>query len=203
MIDRPPGRSGRRRLIAGAGASAVAALVLGARRGAEAGTGAMQYGTTNDAGSDPTTLNAAGVPLTSATLVVNNDGGSGYAIHGNGNANAMTCHGVLGYSVAGNALVGMADTGTGVVAQSTDIALHVDGRAVFKQAGTTKVKAGNSAKLVGKLKVDAGAAILATVQGAPDGVHVVSARRVNATTIKIFLSGPAPALTRVAYFVVN
>ena len=98
----------RRRLIGGVVAGAAAAVggvVLGAEPAA-ASTGAMTYGTTNDAGTDRTTLISGNI---TSTLAVVNDG-AGFGV----DASAANGPAVQGIANAGTGVWGRCSPGVGV-----------------------------------------------------------------------------------------
>jgi len=220
-----------RRGILGLGGAAAAALglAMSARTaGASAGNPLELGSTGNDAGENPTAATAA-VDGPDVAFTFTNSTGSGPALvalssdvsgtpggHPIGAliGDAETGWATIGRTLSGIGVFGAAEKGsgigvqgwgpTGVKAIGDKYALDVEGANRFSQAGATKIAAGRNAKAVGGLKVAPGALVLATVQGPPAGVTVASARRVNATTIRIFLTGDAPAGgVRVGYFVVN
>ena len=191
----------RRGILAAAAGLGVTAGLLRTARIGEATSGTMKFGASNNAGTAATTLTAEVSALTESTLVLLNTGDVGYAL----DASSADAHGIIGFSDHGNALVGDSRHGTGVVASTDDgNALVVHGPVAFNQAGITFVPAGKSSKTVGNLHCGLDTLVLATVQGSPAGVSVLSARRLSATKIKIFLTAPTPAGgVRVGYFVIN
>ncbi len=190
----------RRGLVATAAIGAAGATALRSPREGAAVVGMMQYGASNDAGGDPTELLAA-IAAPGATLHVANRR-NGYAIDAGGGV----AGGVLGASDGGPGIIGMGmgSRGVGVRASSNYIALDVEGRNVFSQAGVVVVGEGLTAKTVGDLAVSRDAVVLATVQAGAGTAQVTAAKRWSETQIRIFLSGPAPAGgLKVGYFVVN
>ena len=168
------------------------------------GEGSLTSGTTGPLGAL-----TASAQDSAAVVGLGNDG---VGVYGDGEARgiprrplgAVTAETNGGYGVVGSA---EGANGIGVVAQgSGKWALSVRGGNSFSQAGRTTIGAGQVSRLVGgaSLKVSVGALILATLQGDPAGVHVVSARRIDAHHFRVFLSAAAPAGgVTVGYFVLN
>lgn len=222
-----------RRSLLGLGAATAAAMGLATLgRPAEAGaSNPLELGSAaNDAGSDPT-FTTADVSGPDAAFTFTNSSGTGPALLANSSAvggapNQGPIGAIVGATDSGWGVAGRTHTGigvfggaddaggigvqgfgeTGVLATGDKTALKVEGVARFTQAGTTTVTAGAKAKTVTVtgLVVNQGAAILATVQGLPGSVHVVSARRIGAAKIRVYLNEAAPVGgIRVGYFVVN
>jgi hypothetical protein len=103
----------------------------------------------------------------------------------------------------GNGVAGQADSGTGVLAASTNgIALKVSGKATFSRSGVVTVGAGNASKTLNLAGVTTSSMILATAQQS-SAVSVKAAVPASGS-FRIFLTGAAPAGgLKVAYFVLN
>ena len=124
-----------------------------------------------------------------------------------GQANNSCCSAVYGLNDGtGNGVAGRADTGTGVLAASTNgTALKVSGKARFSRSGVVTITAGTDSVSVSLAKVTASSMILATAQQS-SGVSVQAAVPAVPANGKftIYLTGNAPAGgLSVAYFVLN
>jgi hypothetical protein len=121
-----------------------------------------------------------------------------------GQANNSCCSAVYGLNDgSGNGVAGRADTGTGVLAASTNgVALKVSGRAKFSRSGIVTVAAGSSSAVVVLPRVTTSSMVLATAQEA-SGVAVKAAVPANGK-FTIYLTGNAPSGgLAVAYFILN
>jgi hypothetical protein len=121
-----------------------------------------------------------------------------------GEVNNSCCSAVYGLNNGtGNGVAGRADTGTGVLAASTNgVALQVSGKATFSRSGVVTVGAGNASKAVSLAGVTTSSIILATAQQA--AAVSVTAAVPSSGSFRIYLTGSAPTGgLKVAYFVLN
>jgi hypothetical protein len=116
------------------------------------------------------------------------------------------CSAVYGHNLGtGNGVAGRADTGTGVLAASTNgTALSVQGTFVAQRSGLATVATGQIYKQVSLTRLSASSFIVATVQGATVGVWV---QRVvvnpAGSYFRIYLNKAATAATKVGWFAIN
>jgi hypothetical protein len=140
-------------------------------------------------------------------------------------ADGTRCYGVWGNTgtVAGPGSAGLWGRGTaagffGVVAENyavggiglkasapLGVALQVDGPAAFSRSGKGAILRGHATATVNVPSgVSTGALILVTLQGsAGTGRYVRYARRVNATSFRVYLSKSAAAKVYFAWFILN
>jgi hypothetical protein len=137
--------------------------------------------------------------------------------------------GVFGISFGGNGIFGQSETvgksavvgvdlltkpggnagsfqsheGTAVVALSDHgIALHVEGRAKFKNSGTVSVPAGSNSVKVSVAGLTTANIVLATIQNPQSGVFIEGAQP-SSGSFTITLSKKAPAAVHVGWFVIG
>ena len=139
-------------------------------------------------------------------------------------ADGTTCYGVWGNTgtVAGAGSAGVWGRGTGdgigVVAENHEVggiglkasaplgvALQVDGPVAFSRSGKGAILRGHATATVNVPSgVSTGALILVTLQGsAGTGRYVRYARRVSATSFRVYLSKSAAAKVYFAWFILN
>ncbi|MDO8364569.1 MAG: hypothetical protein Q7V88_16880 [Actinomycetota bacterium] len=134
-----PALSSRRRVLrlAGAAAAGGAVALLGRPGSAEATTGTMMFGSTNDAGTSETTLSASG---TSSALRVTNSNVNGTGVRGTGVSDGTGVYGVItspttyAYGVWGRSV---GASGYGVVAEggTAQMRLATGNQATMPNAG--------------------------------------------------------------------
>jgi hypothetical protein len=125
--------------------------------------------------------------------------GSGTGVVGIGGGPAIT----LGNGVRG---VTSGTTGAGVIAEHINggAGLRVLGAAEFSRSGTLTIKAGAATATMTGVPLTSASLILATLQQKVPGVYVQSAvPDVSKSSFTIHLSKATPAVTTVAWFIVN
>jgi hypothetical protein len=137
------------------------------------------------------------------------DGVFGISFGGNGvvgQANTPGMSAVVGVDMAGkngNAVFAQSHHGTAVAALSVSgVALHVEGRAKFKNSGTVSVPAGSSSVKVSVAGLTSANIVLATIQNPQSGVFIEGAQP-GAGSFTITLSKKAPAAVHVGWFVIG
>ena len=116
-------------------------------------------------------------------------------------------------ALAGTAAIGVRGSADaagqfGVLAENNTVggtALRVNGKASFSRSGTATIAKGAASRTVtGLTGIEAGAAVLATLQGsAGSGVYLKYAKRVSSSSIRIYLNKAATAAVTFAWFVIG
>jgi len=155
-------RATRRGMLRLAGAAVVggaAATLLGAQPAAAA-TGNMQYGASNDAGADQTTLTSSAFGEGTTTLGVENTGGGG-GVFSSASGNSFGVYGAVASAVDGVGVLGFVDgTGYGVMAIGGTAQLFLDPK-------TGSVAPATGAHRLGEILVNSGGAFLCVADGTP------------------------------------
>jgi hypothetical protein len=128
----------------------------------------------------------------------------GSGVVGQGNVSGQS--GVAGFDVAksgGNGVYGHSDHGVAIWAQNdTGVALHVEGKATFKNAGVAHVPSGSKTVTVKVKGMTTSSVVLATIQK-PQGTVCVAGAQAGNGQFTITLTGKATSSLPVGWFVVG
>ena len=167
-------------------------------------------------GSTPGYSGVSGIDVSTGTLGhgVYGQSNSGHGVFGYsykgsgvvGQGNVPGASGVAGFDVAksgGNGVYGHSDHGVAVWAQNSNgIALHVAGKATFKNAGVAHVANGEKTVTVKVTGLTTASIVLATIQS-PQGTISIAGAEAGSGEFTITLTARAPGSVPVGWFVIG
>jgi hypothetical protein len=135
-----------------------------------------------------------------ASGVYGQNDGTGFGVAGRANAGV----GLFGDTVTGTAVQAHSESGTAILALTTSgTALAVHGKMTATRSGIVPVGAGKKQVSVQVPDMNGKTFALATVQGPPAGVWVVSVSVASSTKLVIYLNAAAKVDTAVGWFVLG